>query len=85
LIANKPSSSVSDIDDAVNKNNSHSNKALLDTYTQTEANLADAVSKNTSIQTKQLSILYQKQIIAVLARRQQMMIAPKDMQLVQGG
>lgn len=29
-------------------NHSHSNKALLDTYTQTEANLADAVSKKHS-------------------------------------
>ena len=29
---------------------SHTNKALLDTYTQTEADLADAVAKNTRMQ-----------------------------------
>ena len=45
LIADKPSSSTSDIDDAVNKKHSHINKSLLDTYTQTETNLADAVNK----------------------------------------
>lgn len=33
---------------AAEGNHSHSNKALLDTYTQTEANLADAVSKKHS-------------------------------------
>jgi hypothetical protein len=44
-LTNKPSSSVSSIDNAVTNSHTHSNKALLDTYTQTEANLADAVSK----------------------------------------
>lgn len=33
------------VDAAAQGNHSHSNKALLDTYTQTEANLSDAVSK----------------------------------------
>lgn len=36
---------VVDWDDAVAKEHEHANKALLDTYTQTEANLADAVAK----------------------------------------
>lgn len=44
-LTNKPSSSVSSIDNAVTNSHTHSNKALLDTYTQTEADLADAVSK----------------------------------------
>jgi hypothetical protein len=44
-LTNKPSSSVSSIDNAVTNSHTHSNKALLDSYTQTEANLADAVSK----------------------------------------
>ena len=35
----------SDVQAEINKSHTHSNKALLDTYTQTEANLADAVSK----------------------------------------
>ncbi len=38
----------SKIDDAYSAKHSHSNKSLLDTYTQTEANLADAVSKKHS-------------------------------------
>ena len=37
--------SVVDVKDAVSKKHIHSNKDLLDTYTQTEANLADAVTK----------------------------------------
>ncbi|WP_367334315.1 hypothetical protein [Lentilactobacillus sp.] len=36
---------VGDVKDAVSKKHIHSNKDLLDTYTQTEANLADAVTK----------------------------------------
>lgn len=44
-ITNKPSSTVANIDAAVTNMHTHANKALLDTYTQTEANLADAVSK----------------------------------------
>ena len=36
---------VTDWDDAVSKEHEHANKELLDTYTQTEANLADAVAK----------------------------------------
>lgn len=36
---------VSGWDDAASKKHEHANKALLDTYTQTEANLADAVAK----------------------------------------
>lgn len=36
------------VTDAYGAMHSHSNKALLDTYTQTEANLADAVSKKHS-------------------------------------
>lgn len=52
-LAKKSSVSESDLDSALKEkvnaaaqgNHSHSNKALLDTYTQTEANLADAVSK----------------------------------------
>ena len=47
-LTNKPSSSVSSIDNAVTNSHTHSNKALLDTYTQTEADLADAVSKKHS-------------------------------------
>ena len=39
---------ITDWNDAVAKEHEHSNKALLDTYTQTEANLADAVSKKHS-------------------------------------
>ena len=35
----------SDVQAEINKAHTHSNKALLDTYTQTEADLADAVSK----------------------------------------
>lgn len=38
-------SKVSGWDDAAAKKHEHANKALLDTYTQTEANLADAVAK----------------------------------------
>lgn len=45
VIENKPSSSVVNIDDAVDKKHEHSNKALLDTYTQTEVDIADAISK----------------------------------------
>lgn len=37
-----------DYTDAVSKKHSHSNKSLLDSYTQTEANLADAVTKKHS-------------------------------------
>jgi hypothetical protein len=37
-----------DYDDAVSKEHEHANKTLLDTYTQTEANLADAISKKHS-------------------------------------
>ena len=36
---------VADVKDAVTKKHSHSNLPLLETYTQTETNLADAVSK----------------------------------------
>ena len=39
---------VADWDDAVAKEHEHANKALLDTYTQTEENLADAVAKKHS-------------------------------------
>lgn len=39
------SQDVADWADAASKAHEHDNKALLDTYTQTEANLADAVSK----------------------------------------
>lgn len=52
-LAQKSKVSESDLDSALAEkvnaaaegNHSHSNKALLDTYTQTEANLADAVAK----------------------------------------
>ncbi len=44
-ITNKPTSSVADIDDAVAKRHTHANKALLDTYDQTNADISDAVSK----------------------------------------
>lgn len=52
-LATKSKISESDLDDSLKgkvnaaseASHSHSNKALLDTYTQTEANLADAVSK----------------------------------------
>lgn len=52
-LATKSSVSESDLDSALREkvnaasegNHSHNNKALLDTYTQTEANLADAVAK----------------------------------------
>lgn len=37
-----------DVSTAITNSHSHSNKSLLDTYTQTEANLADAVSKKHS-------------------------------------
>lgn len=37
-----------DILDAIAKKHTHANKALLDTYTQTETNLADAVDKKHS-------------------------------------
>lgn len=55
-LANKDTVSESDLDAALLEkitnasagNHSHSNKALLDTYTQTEANLKDAVSKKHS-------------------------------------
>ena len=40
-----PTVPTSDITANTNARHTHSNKALLDTYTQTEANLADAVSK----------------------------------------
>lgn len=43
-----PSSYTSDITANTTARHSHSNKSLLDTYTQTEANLADAVSKKHS-------------------------------------
>mgnify|MGYP000961493886 CR=1 FL=1 len=36
---------VADVKDAVTKKHSHNNFSLLETYTQTETNLADAVSK----------------------------------------
>lgn len=39
---------VSDWDNAATNSHTHANKALLDTYKQTEANLADAVSKKHS-------------------------------------
>ncbi len=44
-ITNKPTSTVSDIDDAVTKSHEHSNKTLLDSYNQTNIDLTDAVSK----------------------------------------
>lgn len=55
-LASKSTVSESDLDSALKEkvnaasegNHSHSNKSLLDTYTQTEANLADAVSKKHS-------------------------------------
>ena len=40
--------SAVDVKDAVTKKHTHINKALLDTYTQTETNLADAVNKKHS-------------------------------------
>ena len=40
--------SAADVKDAVTKKHEHTNKALLDTYTQTENNLADAVVKKHS-------------------------------------
>jgi hypothetical protein len=43
-INNKPSSTATNIDSAVSNSHTHSNKATLDTYTQTEANLASAVT-----------------------------------------
>lgn len=39
---------AAEIQTEINKAHSHSNKTLLDSYTQTEANLADAVSKKHS-------------------------------------
>lgn len=55
-LASKDTVTESDVDSTLMEkinssaqgNHSHSNKALLDTYTQTEANLADAVSKKHS-------------------------------------
>jgi len=47
-IDDKPSSTVSQIDSAVTNNHTHTNKATLDTYTQTEVNLSDAVGKKHS-------------------------------------
>ena len=55
-LATKSKVSESDLDDSLKEkvnaasegNHSHNNKALLDTYTQTNANLADAVSKKHS-------------------------------------
>lgn len=55
-LAQKSAVSESDLDSALKEkvnaaagaSHSHSNKSLLDTYTQTEANLADAVSKKHS-------------------------------------
>ncbi len=44
-ITDKPTSLVTDIDDAVSKKHEHTNKALLDTYTQTDVDLIDAVNK----------------------------------------
>lgn len=44
-LTSKPSSTVANIDSAVTNSHTHSNKATLDTYTQTEVNLADAVTK----------------------------------------
>jgi hypothetical protein len=44
-VTNKPASTVSAIDAAVTNSHTHANEALLDTYTQTNANIADAVSK----------------------------------------
>ena len=44
-VSNKPSSSTTAIDGAVTDRHTHSNKTLLDSYTQTNTNLADAVSK----------------------------------------
>ena len=38
-------SATTQVQNAVTNSHTHSNKALLDTYTQTEANLADAVAK----------------------------------------
>ena len=48
-ISGKPSSAVVDIDDAVSKKHSHSNKTLLDTYSQTEEDLANAVGLKADI------------------------------------
>ena len=55
-LATKSEVSEADLDDALREkvnaasegNHSHNNKALLDTYTQTEADLADAVAKKHS-------------------------------------
>jgi len=47
-IGNKPSSATTDIDAAVTSKHDHTNKTTLDTYTQTETNLAAAVSKKHS-------------------------------------
>ena len=55
-LASKSTVSETDLDSALKEkvnaasegNHSHANKALLDTYTQTEANLADAVKKKHS-------------------------------------
>ena len=43
-LTNKPTSSVANIDASVTNSHTHSNKTLLDTYTQTDVDLASAVS-----------------------------------------
>ena len=48
---NKPTSSVANLDLAVTNSHTHGNKTLLDTYTQTEVNLASAVSLKHAINT----------------------------------
>lgn len=47
-----------EIQDAIAKRHTHANKALLDTYSQTEANLADAVAKRHSHSNKDLLDTY---------------------------
>lgn len=42
-ITSKPSSTTANIDNAVTNSHTHNNKTLLDTYTQTDANLTSAV------------------------------------------
>lgn len=73
-LAKKSTVSESDLDSALREkvnaasegNHSHSNKALLDTYKQTETNLADAVSKKHSHSNKAILDTY-KQTEANLA------------------
>ena len=44
-VSSKPTSTTSAIDTAVTNSHTHSNKSTLDTYTQTNANLTEAVNK----------------------------------------